>query len=206
MPLKQRGTIGQLEWCLWTFADNDIYPEDVHDGFLQNDRLNRISNDEVRAQYLAARMALQSLVGKQGVLAFSSNGKPSLGDSGSVSLSHTVGSAAACYHPNQDCGIDIELSNRVFSDRVIKRFAHPDEMEQLNQYGAVHFWCAKEAVYKANGSSGVHFNEHIRVSWHNDQKDVLYGVAKTHNKKIWNIQNRLLDGLVVSLVIPFTPK
>jgi len=202
MPLIQQGSFDRLEWCLWTASVNEVDSENIHRGFLQRERLNAISNAEVRAQYLGARMALQSLVGQNGILSFSSNGKPQYSLPGSVSLSHTVGRAAACYHPEHSCGIDVEHSNRSFSHRIIQRFAHPDEMHQVARYGAVHLWCAKEAVYKANGTSGIQFSEHIRVEWQEDVDGVLSGVATTHNKKIWILQNRLIDGVVVSVTIP----
>lgn len=201
MPLLHRETFNHLDYCLWNTEDNELTPSDIHSGFFHGERFRVISHPEARAQYLGARMALQTLVGACGTLDFLSNGKPVYKPRGTVSLSHTIGCAAACYHPDRACGIDIERQHRVFSDRVVMRFTHPEEMPLIEHFGAVHLWCAKEAVYKANGTSGVQFSEHIRVDWHAYANNVLMGTAYTHNKKKWILENRLINGMVISTAI-----
>lgn len=198
-----------LQWCLWDLRGEAFVPGALHDGFFDGERYRAISHAEVRAQYIGARKALQTLTGNRGALSFMPNGKPVYSENGEVSLSHTIGCAAACYHPNLPCGIDIEHQDRAFSERVIQRFTHPEEMADLVRIGAVHYWCAKEAVYKANGSPGLLFNQHIRVYWNNqpnlhvkglgrEMPNYMNGYAITENKKRWYLQNQIIDEVVLS--------
>lgn len=209
MPIIKKGLVDDLQWCLWGLRGEAYIPGELHDGFFDNERFKAISHSEVRAQYIGARKALQTLTGKRGALSFLPNGKPVYSENGEVSLSHTIGCAAACYHPVLPCGIDIEHQNRMFSERVIQRFTHHDEMEDLMRIGAVHFWCAKEAVYKANGSPGLLFNKHIRVFWNKTnpfdekpasgkQMTTLTGYATTENGKHWHLQNQIIGEVVLS--------
>ncbi len=209
MPIIKKGSVEDLQWCIWDLRGEAFVPGALHDGFFDGERYRAISHAEVRAQYIGARKALQTLTGNRGTLSFMSNGKPVYSENGEVSLSHTIGCAAACFHPSLPCGIDIEHQDRVFSERVIQRFAHQAEMDELLRIGAVHYWCAKEAVYKANGSPGLLFNTHIRVYWNDlanlqekgsdrETPTIMTGYAITENKKRWYLQNQTINKVVLS--------
>ncbi|MCC5917588.1 MAG: 4'-phosphopantetheinyl transferase superfamily protein [Cryomorphaceae bacterium] len=196
--LMQKTDLG-LQWCLWEIDQEAENGSRIHEGFFDMEKFRRISHPEIRAQYLAARKALACITGPHGQLRFLPNGKPVYEPSGVVSLSHTIGLAAACFHPVRACGIDIEWVTRKFPDRVIHRFVHTEEMDTAQHLGPVHYWCAKEAIYKAHGTPGLIFNTHIRVYWETISDTLKTGFALTEGGKKWAIENHLIDGIVVSI-------
>jgi 4'-phosphopantetheinyl transferase len=200
MPLKiiKKNPFG-VRWSLWNIDNSQETPEEIHEGFFNAERFAAITHPEIRAQYIAARKALAELTGSVGSLSFLPNGKPVYEPRGIVSLSHTTGLAAACFHPILACGIDIERTARRFSPAVIRRFTRPDEMSELERLGPAHFWCAKEAVYKANGKPGLIFNTHIHVFWTKITPTQLLGYAETTGGKKWLVENVVVDGTIVSI-------
>ncbi len=63
-------------------------------------------------------------------------------------------------------GIDVE----VYRDKIVKiapKFVHKNETFALNKEHQIFFltrlWTAKEAVYKAFGTNGIHFSTQIEV-------------------------------------------
>ncbi|MDY3979820.1 MAG: 4'-phosphopantetheinyl transferase superfamily protein [Tidjanibacter sp.] len=82
-----------------------------------------------------------------------------------LSVSHTRRSVAV-FLSKTPCGIDIESAERNF-DRVAKRYIAPEE-ELLaaalgDDFKAI-VWCAKEALFKWGGRSGVDFLHDVRLT------------------------------------------
>jgi 4'-phosphopantetheinyl transferase len=188
-----------LRWCLWGLDDQpELESTSIPEGLFEQNKFEKISHPEIAKQYLGARMALQRVLPK-GTPRLSSlpSGKPILNREGHVSLTHTIGRAAAVFHPTRMCGIDIEDVDRRFNERVIKRFTHPSEMPLIEAHGAAFLWCAKEAVYKAQGQQGLHFAEDIIVS----KQSLDFWEARVCQKEVYKIFNQNLFSTVISIAI-----
>lgn len=170
-------------------------------------------------EYLAVRVLLRELLGKECRILHQESGKPYLEDSSSkISISHTKGFVAVIVHPEKEVGIDIEYhSDKV--RRVVDRFISPEEMSliernvsalvddsareemMINLY--LLFWSAKETMFKMINSSEVDFIEHLCInsvsySSHSDidavadtRLKVFSGVMDTCERK--TIQNTRMN-------------
>jgi 4'-phosphopantetheinyl transferase len=133
--------------------------------------LNRIHYPAHRVEWLASRVALQSLAAQLGYgyqgLYKDEFGKPHLiGRAGdpSVSLSHTEGWAAAAWHPTRPVGLDIEPLRDKFS-RVVPRVLSASEIAHAGGHTGrlAVYWCAKEALYKLYGKRNLTFRQHLLI-------------------------------------------
>ncbi|TVQ76365.1 MAG: 4'-phosphopantetheinyl transferase superfamily protein [Flavobacteriales bacterium] len=188
-----------LRWCIWDLQDiPPLMPGDILPGLIEIQRFDSLHHPEIKRQYLGARKALERLL-PQGNHSLSAlpNGKPILNIPGHISLSHTVGRAAAVYHPSRPCGIDIEDVKRPFAERVIQRFTNPAEMPIIEEFGPAVLWCTKEAVYKAHGESGLHFAKDILV----EQTSLEQATARVKNKISYSISNFWIANTVVSVAV-----
>ena len=159
------------EWGLWRIDESEaalraaltvVHPH-------EEDRLRCIKGAERRREFLAARLLLHQMSGRErrGRLIKDTDGKPHLEDSlFFISISHTVGLSAAMAHPHV-CGIDVQ--------RIVPRITHlapkfvgTQEREQLipaEELLQLHLiWSAKEAMYKAYGRRQLDFREHLFVN------------------------------------------
>ncbi len=165
-------------------------------------------------EWLATRLLLLSLLGKDAPVAYHPNGAPFLpGESLHISLSHTDGYAAAVVQPAPFAGVDIERkTDRVW--RVRHKFVSEKEEEAMD---AVHerehlllHWCAKEALFKMIGQEEVDFRRHLHVLpfVYAEAGNLLVQESRTPYKRtfelgfqvtadfawVWSTGNRLLPG------------
>ncbi|QJW88343.1 4'-phosphopantetheinyl transferase superfamily protein [Spirosoma taeanense] len=145
------------------------------------DELGSISHPAQRVEWLACRVAVQQLAEAQGMtylgLEKDEFGKPHLIDSPwHVSLSHTIGWAAAVLHRVRPVGIDIEPIRDQFR-RVVPRVLSEDEITHAagdpNRLAV--YWCAKESLYKLYGKRQLSFREHLHVEPFKDGAEQLIG-------------------------------
>ena len=153
----------------------------------EEDDLSSISHPAQRVEWLACRVAVRQLAEEQGLLYAGlqkdSFGKPHLvGLSGSISLSHTGGWAAAVLHRSRSVGIDIEPIRDQFS-RVVPRVLSADEIAHAggDPSRLAVYWCAKEALYKLYGKRNLTFREHLHVEPFSDGADTLIGHVRLPN-------------------------
>jgi 4'-phosphopantetheinyl transferase len=138
-----------------------------------------ITHPTQRVEWLACRVALQTLVGHQQYAGLWKDefGKPHLiGLPGHISLSHTGGWAAVVWHDSQPVGIDIEPQREQFR-RVVPRVLSAAEIAHANgktERLAV-YWCAKEALYKLYGKRKLTFREHLLIEPFADGSETLTG-------------------------------
>jgi 4'-phosphopantetheinyl transferase len=141
--------------------------------------LAAINHPAQRVEWLACRVALQTLVGRQNYAGLWKDefGKPYLiNQPGHISLSHTEGWAAAVWHDYQPVGIDIEPQREQFN-RVVPRVLSAAEIAHANgqtERLAV-YWCAKEALYKLYGKRKLTFREHLIIEPFADGAETLRG-------------------------------
>lgn len=131
-------------------------------------------------EYLAVRVLLLNMLGRECRISHYDSGKPYLQDyDAKISISHTKGYVAVIIHPYKEVGIDIEYhSDRV--KKVVSRFIGVEEMslieEELRSVGCEEerdrltlnmyllFWSAKETMFKMMDANEVDFISHLHVS------------------------------------------
>lgn len=131
-------------------------------------------------EYLAVRVLLLDMLGRECRILHYDSGKPYLQDyEAKISISHTKGYVAVIIHPHKEVGIDIEYhSDRV--KKVVSRFIGVEEMslieEKLRSVGCEEerdrlmlnlyllFWSAKETMFKMMDASEVDFISHLHVN------------------------------------------
>ncbi|MCC8171571.1 MAG: 4'-phosphopantetheinyl transferase superfamily protein [Parabacteroides sp.] len=130
-------------------------------------RLETMPALQRRREWLAARVLLKTLLGKEVQVAYTETGRPYCpGEPYAVSISHTRGYAAVCVTTGFSPGIDIEYrSDRV--KKVATRFLDETELRQISpecdMLSLQLYWSAKETVFKALGQPEVDFRRHIRI-------------------------------------------
>ncbi|WP_116107673.1 4'-phosphopantetheinyl transferase family protein [Lewinella sp. IMCC34191] len=175
------------EWGLWRINESEQWLRRelaVHQH--EECQLQAIRGEERRREFLAARLLLHEMSGRQqrGHLIKDTDGKPHLEDSlFFVSISHTVGLSAAMAHPHV-CGIDVQrIVPRI--THLAPKFVSEDERpfllpsEALIQLHLI--WSAKEAMYKAYGRRQLDFKEHLFVNLEGYRPDIsaATGVIQT---------------------------
>lgn len=136
-----------------------------------------------RKEWLAARVLLKTLLGREVQVAYTETGRPYCpGEPYAVSISHTRGYAAVCVTAGFPPGIDIEYrSDRV--KKVASRFLDETELQQISPECEVLslqlYWSAKETVFKALGQPNVDFRRHIRVRPFRPAETGVFRVAET---------------------------
>lgn len=120
-----------------------------------DEALASIHNDGRRVEWLAVRVLLANVLGKDKEIAYYENGAPFLTDNTyRISISHTKGYAALAYNKHGSIGVDVEcISNRVM--RVVSRFTRSEEFEYIDKVPeeqrllyCILNWSAKETLFK----------------------------------------------------------
>ena len=138
----------------------DYTEEELEDFLLYRNELRK-------KEWLAVRLLLQQMTGKNSKISYDSAGKPMLVDSpGHISISHSSNCAVIYFHPNQHPGIDIESISR-HVERAARKFLSDKELNdctignQLSNKDLLLRWCAKEAVFKMVPFSDIDFASQI---------------------------------------------
>lgn len=129
--------------------------------------LQKITSEKRRQEWLAARLLLKALAGREESIEYRPNGAPFIAGSYNISISHTKDYVAALLQENAFAGIDIEYR----SDRALRlkeRFLSPEELDHLNITDMLThtllYWSAKEALFKMMGQENVDFREHLHIA------------------------------------------
>ena len=115
-----------------------------------------------KKQFLASRMALNILI-KEAKIIYNLNGTPTLVDDNRfVSISHS-NNRAAIIVGNKKVGIDIEkVSDKI--EKIAPKFMNASELLFAKSVITKTIcWCAKEALFKMDGTGNVIFAEDIIV-------------------------------------------
>lgn len=129
--------------------------------------LANMHTEKRRQEWLATRVLLKEMLGREVRIAYEANGAPYLPDEPFyISISHTKQYAAILIQKHPAVGIDIEYR----SDRVLKirsRFMNPEEEERIDKKHEVEHllihWCAKETLFKVIGQEEVDFCRHLHI-------------------------------------------
>lgn len=170
MPVFLQHSERHYCWAVWKIeetADELLAMLPHADAYAQEVR--RFASENRRLEWLAARVLLCAMLGKEKRIAYYSNGRPYLPDDlRHISISHTKGYVAVILgeSPLAGVGIDIEqYGERV--RRVADRFVRNDEVihsyKDTDIWALLLHWSAKETVYKCLDQPEVDFREHLRV-------------------------------------------
>jgi phosphopantetheinyl transferase len=128
----------------------------------------KIHTESRKTEWLAVRVLLKELLGKETAIAYHPNGAPYLpGKELAISISHTKGYVAVLLPDTPPAGIDIEYrANRIL--KIRSRFLSPEEDSRIDPaHEADHlliYWCAKEALFKMMGQNEVDFANQMHVT------------------------------------------
>lgn len=136
-----------------------------------DEELEALKSPSRRMEYVAVRVLLKELLGREVRILHESSGKPFLEDgSCKITVSHTKGYVAVGLHGSSEPGMDIEQRTGKVC-RVRSRFVRSDEMQATANASAADklswlllHWSAKETLYKLINREEVDFLKHMRVS------------------------------------------
>ncbi len=96
---------------------------------------------------------------------YEASGKPYLNAGSKISISHSYNWLTVLFSTEGEVGIDIEKVR----DKILKikeKFLSEKELHELKDASLEEYtlyWCAKEALYKASGISGLIFSEQLFI-------------------------------------------
>ena len=152
MPLLKTWTEENGRWGIWQVTETmEELCTCLSDDVVRQE-LEGLKASSRKLEYLAVRVLLKTMLGKEVRIGHEPSGKPFLtGGEYHVSISHTKGYVAVGLHESVQPGIDIEA----YGERVRKvesRFIREDEMPERARmesreeiYKLVLHWSAKEA-------------------------------------------------------------
>ena len=175
------------------FQNKALYVDDVC----------KIQSDKRKCEWLAVRLLLKKLTGKEMLIGYKENGKPFLENNFyNISISHTKGYAAIILTEHTNPGIDIEYrSDRAWKLR--RKFLSTEELKLLNpdpRALATICWCAKETAYKALQENEVDFINHLHIApFTYSTKGVFFlNESKTQKQETYAIHYQVTDEFVIT--------
>jgi len=165
--------------------------------------LTKLTSDKRKKEWLATRILVEAICGKDKIVAYNEKGKPYLTDhSFHISISHTSNFVALIAHQTREVGIDIEK----ISDRIChlkERFLHKEELLHIDStQETTHLllhWSAKEVLFKMINEENVDFSEHLRIFPFTPQKNgTFFGKEmRTKRQENYNFAYCIKDSFVL---------
>lgn len=160
MPVLCRHSMGdEGGWAIWRMEESADQLFAMLPHRLYDEAYAQLKHQGRRTEWLAVRVLLAELLGRNEVITYLSSGKPVLSSKNyHISISHTAGYVAVAYHRQNVVGIDIERwGDRV--GRVASRFTRDDEAAYIPESDALIYylinWSAKETLFKLVGTAEV---------------------------------------------------
>lgn len=150
------------------------------------DDYNALTNDKRRREFLASRLALSELFGKEIKIEYKADGKPYIpGEDTQISITHSGKWIAVMAHPARVCGIDLECRTEKFR-KLYTRFLNPEEQQYLydeTDLTKVQLaWSAKEALFKIIGNDAVDFANHLHIEAFDTKEQALKAIHIPSNQ------------------------
>lgn len=154
-------------WAVWKVTETEATLRSLLPA--EGAYLQELSQFQAHPKRKLERLAVRTLMFNcwktEHPVAYTPDGRPYLTDGTySISISHTDGYVALCWHPHHDVSIDIErLSPKAL--RLSTRFMHPDEHAEGDPLTvAVLHWSSKETLYKLlRRQEDTDFLHHLRI-------------------------------------------
>ncbi|MFC3880632.1 4'-phosphopantetheinyl transferase family protein [Algoriphagus namhaensis] len=168
-----------------------------------------ISHPKKKQEWISSRLAIYQALDCLGLpypgFYKDKHGKSqSMNGEGHVSLSHTLGLAAAIYHTDKSVGLDLEpIREKVV--RIGPRFLSKSELDFLeeNPHHYTMAWSAKESIFKCQGKRGVSFRENILLDPFDINSEKITGkiVGLPNEKHTYTIQVSKMENLILTYTI-----
>ncbi len=123
-----------------------------------------IKSEKRKKEFLAPRILLNELLGKNVQIEYDKNGKPTLESKLNISISHSKNFYGVIVSKNSLVGLDIEYSHQRY-EKIVSKFV--SEFEKSNiayKQNLDLIWGAKECIFKIEGSAVLDFKEHINIT------------------------------------------
>ena len=206
MPLLKTWTEENGRWGIWQVTETlEELCACLSDDVVRQE-LERLKAPSRKMEYLAVRVLLKTMLGKEARIGHEPSGKPFLtGGEYHVSISHTKGYVAVGLHESAQPGIDIEA----YGERVRKvesRFVREDEMlerarmesrEEL--YQLLLHWSAKETVFKCMKNADADLRK-LCLSHFIPQKEGTFQVREyaTEGQSLFSVGYRICEDFVLT--------
>ena len=209
MPLSYSEIISNdIQTCIWQITEDEVF---LSSGLsLSQEALERLSSrkSEVhRKGYLAIRQLLKGYGIIPEIHQYDQDGAPFLTDGRYLSITHTKNMAAIAISVFP-VGIDLEHYQEKIK-KIATRFLHKEESKDHSKTDNIEFltqiWTAKEAIYKAFRTPGIHFNTQLLVDPF--QSKAASGVGHVlHQDKDWtySLNFRYFKDYCLTLASPKT--
>lgn len=209
MPLSYSEIISNdIQICIWQITEDEVF---LSSGLsLSQEALERLSSrkSEVhRKGYLAIRQLLKGYGIIPEIHQYDQDGAPFLTDGRYLSITHTKNMAAIAISVFP-VGIDLEHYQEKIK-KIATRFLHKEESKDHSKTDNIEFltqiWTAKEAIYKAFRTPGIHFNTQLLVEPF--QSKAARGVGHVlHHDKDWlySLNFRYFKDYCLTLASPRT--
>lgn len=168
MPLFRKYYQGDCVVGIWKVEETiEEFISMFRHFILYEEAYRLLTSDKRRSEWLAVRILLKELCGKEKQIEYLPSGKPYLSDrSANVSISHTKGYVAVAIHPYANVAVDIEQYGEKVK-RVAHKFIRVDEQSSMNNvdvtYALLLHWSAKETMFKLMDTESVDFKDHLRI-------------------------------------------
>ena len=161
-----------------------------------------------RKEKLAVRALLNTVFEDKVYLGHHDNGSPFIQNNLThISISHSGKYVAIITHPTEDVGIDIDSLERDYS-AVEKIALSEDEIDDLSKKNRntqlAIYWCAKEALYKRMGQSGVDFSKQMEIDKFNpkDEGDIeATFIDKDGEEEEFDMEYEIFDDYVMVWIV-----
>ena len=209
MPLSYSEIISNdIQICIWQITEDEVF---LSSGLsLSQEAVERLSSrkSEVhRKGYLAIRQLLKGYGIILEIHQYDQDGVPFLTDGRYLSITHTKNMAAIAISVFP-VGIDLEYYQEKIK-KIATRFLHKEESKDHSKTDNIEFltqiWTAKEAIYKAFRTPGIHFNTQLLVEPF--QSKAARGVGHVlHHDKDWlySLNFRYFKDYCLTLASPRT--
>ena len=175
--------------CIYLAAIVSDYEPYIESSAINPDSNFFSFNAKRKKEWITVRLLLSEVCPGASV-AYEQSGKPFLvGTDSTVSISHTSGFVAVMIDSkSRNIGIDIETNLKDTALRVREKFMSVSELNQnlLHIDPLLHsllHWTAKEAAYKAVGSSGDDFSADYSLSDFRCNSDIGFSCLMHYNRK-----------------------
>jgi 4'-phosphopantetheinyl transferase EntD len=129
--------------------------------------LLNFKNPKRKLEWLAVRVLLDQLTGKENKILYNGNRRPYLLDQDyNISISHSDQYTTVLLCKEKHVGIDIEkMQSKI--EHIAFKFLSEKEMESLDARQKIYHlylhWCAKEALFKVCNRKQVSFRQHLFI-------------------------------------------
>jgi 4'-phosphopantetheinyl transferase len=209
MPLSYSEIISNdIQICIWQITEDEVF---LSSGLSMSqeasERLSSRKSKVHRKGYLAIRQLLKGCGIIPEIHQYDQDGAPFLTDGRYLSITHTKNMAAIAISFSP-VGIDLEHYQEKIK-KIAARFLHMEESKDYSKTDNIEFltqiWTAKEAIYKAFRTPGIHFNTQLLVEPF--QSKAARGVGHVlHHDKDWlySLNFRYFKDYCLTLASPRT--